>query len=134
VAPHASFGYQINGDSILAGDVASDSKAHLPNILSYAVGVDAGITHRLSASVDFLGQTLPDEKKLHHAPPVTDFVGISHSDTLTTIGTVNQASIATGGKINPWRGMLITAGVLFRVNNAGLHHRPAPLAGLAYTF
>ena len=130
----ASFGYQINGNSILAGDVASNTKDHLPNIISYTVGADAGVTRRVSVSVDFLGQTLHDEKQLHNAPPVTDFGGISQPDTSITTGAVNQASIATGGKINQLHGLLITAGVLFRVNNAGLHYKPVPMAGLAYSF
>ncbi len=134
VAPHASFGYQVNGDSILAGDVATDSKAHLPNIISYTVGLDAGITRRVSATIDFLGQTLPDERRVLNAPPVTDFVNVSHPDITTKTATVNQASFALGGKVNPVGRLLLTADVLFRVNDAGLHSKPVPLVGLSYTF
>jgi hypothetical protein len=134
VAPHASFGYQVNGDSILAGDVATDTKAHLPNIITYTAGLDAGITRRVSASVDFLGTTLTDEKKILNAPPVTDFVGVSHPDITTQTATVNQASIALGGKVNPFGRLLLTADVLFRVNDAGLHSKPVPLVGVSYTF
>jgi hypothetical protein len=134
VAPHASFGYQVNGDSILAGDVATDTKAHLPNIITYTAGLDAGITRRVSASVDFLGTTLTDQKKILNAPPVTDFVGVSHPDITTQTATVNQASIALGGKVNPFGRLLLTADVLFRVNDAGLHSKPVPLVGVSYTF
>ena len=134
VAPHASFGYQVNGDSILAGDVATDTKAHLPNIISYTAGLDAGITRHVSASVDFLGTTLTDQKKILNAAPVTDFVGVSHSDITTQTATVNQASIALGGKVNPFGRLLLTADVLFRVNDAGLHSKPVPLVGVSYTF
>lgn len=134
VAPHASFGYQVNGDSILAGDVAFDTKAHLPNIISYTAGLDAGITRHVSASVDFLGTTLTDQKKILNAAPVTDFVGVSHSDITTQTATVNQASIALGGKVNPFGRLLLTADVLFRVNDAGLHSKPVPLVGVSYTF
>jgi hypothetical protein len=134
VAPHASFGYQVNGDSILAGDVAFDTKAHLPNIISYTAGLDAGITRHVSASVDFLGTTLTDQKKILNAAPVTDFVGVSHPDITTQTATVNQASIALGGKVNPFGRFLLTADVLFRVNDAGLHSKPVPLVGVSYTF
>jgi hypothetical protein len=134
VAPHASFGYQVNGDSVLAGDVATDTKAHLPNIITYTAGLDAGITRRVSASIDFLGQTLPDEKKVLNAPPVTDFVNVSHPDISAKSATVNQASFALGGKVNPLGRLLITADVLFRLNDAGLHSKPVPLVGLSYTF
>jgi hypothetical protein len=134
VAPHATFGYQINGNSLLAGDIAANAKAHLPNIITYTVGADAGITRHLSASVEFLGQALHNEKKVFQAPPVTDFVGASHPDISTTTATVNQASIAVGGKVNPFGRLLITADVLFRVNAAGLHSKPVPLVGISYTF
>jgi len=134
VAPHASFGYQVNGDSLLAGDVARDTKDHLPNIISYAVGLDAGITRRISASIDFLGQTLPDEKQVLNSLPVADFVGVLHQDITNKSATVNQASLAFGGKVNPFGKLLITANVLFRVNDAGLHYKPAPMVGVSYKF
>jgi Putative MetA-pathway of phenol degradation len=134
VAPHASFGYQINGNSLLAGDVTADTKAHLPNIISYTAGVDAGITRHLSASVDFLGQALHNEKKISQAAPVVDFVGVSHPEITTSSATVNQASIAVGGKVNPFGRLLLTADVIFRVNDAGLHSKPVPLIGISYTF
>jgi len=53
---------------------------------------------------------------------------------------VNQVSIAfdradvAHGKVNPLGKLLVTANVLFRVNNAGLHSKPAPLIGVSYTF
>ena len=133
-APHASFGYQVNGDSVLAGDVATDTKAHLPNTITYTAGLDAGITRHVSASVDFLGTTLTDQKKILNAAPVTDFVGVSHPDITTQTATVNQASIALGGKVNPFGRLLLTADVLFRVNDGGLHSKPVPLIGVSYTF
>jgi hypothetical protein len=134
VAPHASFGYQVNGDSILAGDITADTKAHLPNVITYSFGADAGITRRLSVSADFLGQALPNGKRISQGTPIVDFVGVSHPDISTLKATINQASIAVGGKVKPFRMLLITANVLFRVNNAGLHFKPVPMAGLAYTF
>src|SRR6266436_8284014 len=58
VSPHASFGYQRNGDSVLAGDITTDTSLHLPDIITYSAGADAGITHRFTLSADFLAQSL----------------------------------------------------------------------------
>lgn len=133
ISPHASFGYQRNGDSVLAGDVTTDTSSHLPDIITYSAGADAGVTHRVTLSADFLGQSLVNAKKI--APSTfTDAAGATHSNIVTSTATINQASIAVGGKVNPVGRLLITANVLFRVNDAGLHSRPVPLIGVSYSF
>jgi hypothetical protein len=134
VSPHANVGLQVNGNSILAGDVTTDTKAQLPNVISYAVGADVGVARRLSLTADFLGQALQNEKKIAVAPAVADFSGGLHPDISVTTATVNQESVALGGKIRPTGRLLITANILFRVNQAGLQYKPAPLIGLSYTF
>jgi hypothetical protein len=134
VSPHANLGIQINGNSILAGDVTTNTKAQLPNVINYTAGVDVGVTRRLSLSVDFLGLALQNEKKIVKAASVTDFNGVSHPDIATTTATLNEDSIAVGGKFSPFGRLLVTANVLFRVNDAGLHFKPVPLIGLSYTF
>jgi hypothetical protein len=133
IAPHASFGYQRNGDSVLAGDITTDTSAHLPDIVTYSAGADAGVTHRVTLSADFLGQSLVSAKKIASST-FTDAAGATHSNIVTSTATINQASIAVGGKINPLGKLLITANVLFRVNDAGLHSKPVPLVGVSYTF
>jgi hypothetical protein len=133
ISPHASFGYQRNGDSVLAGDVTTDTSSHLPDIITYSAGADAGVTHRVTLSADFLGQSLVDAKKIASST-FTDAAGATHSNIVTSTATINQASIAVGGKVNPVGRLLITANVLFRVNDAGLHSRPVPLIGVSYTF
>ena len=134
VSPHANLGLQVNGNSILAGDVTTDTKAQLPNVISYAAGADIGIVRRLSLSADFLGQVLQNEKEIFQAQPVPDFTGALHPDIGVSTGTLNQESVAIGGKVSPVGKLLITLNVLFRVNEAGLHYKPAPLIGLSYTF
>lgn len=134
VSPHANVGLQVNGNSILAGDVTTDTKAQLPNVISYAAGADIGVIRRLSISADFIGQALQNEKKISLASPVPDFTGGSHPDISVSTATINQGSIAIGGKVNPLGKLLITANVLFRVNDSGLYFKPAPLVGLSYIF
>jgi hypothetical protein len=135
VSPHASVGFQGNGDSVLAGDITTQpaTKAHLPDIFTYSAGVDAGIVRRLSVSFDFLGQSIRDAAKIASST-FTDLVGDTHSNITTSMGTVNQASIAGGFKANLAGQLLVTANVLYQVNHAGLHSKPVPLIGLSYTF
>jgi Putative MetA-pathway of phenol degradation len=134
VEPHAAFGYQINGNSILAGNITNFTPDHLPNIMTYSAGVDAGITRRVTLSADLIGQTLFSVKKIL-SQSFTDFLGILHSTINTSSKeNINQESIAVGGKVNPIGKLLITANVLFRVNDDGLHYKPAPLVGVSYTF
>lgn len=134
VSPHANFGLEINGNSILAGDVTTDTKGQLPNVINYTAGLDVGITRRLGLSADFLGQTLQNEKRILQAAPVADFTGGTHPDIAVSTGTIDQSSVALGGKVSPFGKLLVTANILIRVNNVGLHYKPAPLVGLSYTF
>jgi len=135
ISPHATIGVQTNGDSVLAGDITTQpaTSGHLPDIITYSAGIDAGIVRRLSLSVDFLGQSLLDAAKI---APTTykDFVGDAHPNITTSKGTVNQESIAGGFKANLVGELLFTANVLYQFNHAGLHSKPIPLAGLSYTF
>jgi hypothetical protein len=57
-----------------------------------------------------------------------------HSNMVTSTATINQASIAVGGKVNPVGRLLITANVLFRVNDAACTQDPVPLIGVSYSF
>ena len=133
VSPHATFGYQRNGNSVLAGDITTDTSAHLPDALTYSGGVDVGVSHRLSISGDFLGQSLVNTKKLY-AVEFTDFSGASHANITSATATISQAYVSVGGKLNPFGKLLVVANVLFQVNEAGLHSKPVPLIGVSYTF
>jgi outer membrane putative beta-barrel porin/alpha-amylase len=139
VAPHGTFGYQRNGDSVLAGDPTGTAtstkivKAHLPDILTYNAGVDAGINRRLTVSADFIGQSLLSAARIR-ATTFTDFAGNILPTISASTGTVNQESISAGVKISPVGKLLVTANVLFRLNEAGLTSKPTPLIGFSYTF
>jgi hypothetical protein len=137
-SPHASLGYQLNGNSVLGGDISTYTAARLPDVFTYSAGADYGISTRLSLSGDFLGQTLRDAQKIATTATTTltadNSTIIHHPGLRTFTGTSNQASVAVGGKFNPFGKLLVTANVLFRVNDAGLHSKPVPLGGLSYTF
>jgi hypothetical protein len=136
-SPHASLGYQLNGNSVLGGDISSYTAARLPDVFTYSAGADYGISTRLSLSADFLGQTLRNAQKIATTATTTlmaDNSTIQVPGLVTSTGISNLASVAVGGKFNPFGKLLVTANILIRVNDAGLHSKPVPLGGLSYTF
>jgi len=142
IEPHASLGFQINGDSVLAVDpntIASKgawpagAKGHLPNVLSFDAGWDAGITKQVTLSGDLIGQSFFGVQTLTQTT-YTDFGGNVFPDIRGGKVTSNQLSFAAGGKFKLAGNLIVSANVLFRLNDAGLHYKPAPMIGLAYAF
>ena len=135
ISPHASAGFEGNGNSVLAGDVTSQpvTKAHLPDVFTYSAGADASVLHWLGLSADYIGTSLLNASRLETST-FTDFDGNGHQNINTFVSTVNQSNISMGAKVRPISRLLITGNVLFRLNDAGLHFKPSPLIGVSYTF
>lgn len=135
LSPHATAGFQSNGDSILAGDVtsATATKGKLPDVFTYSVGGDLGLGHRMSVSSDFFGQSLLHASQIR-AVTTTDVRGGEHANIASSTGTVNELSVAVGAKLELVQRLLLIGNVLFRVNDAGLHSIPVPLLGISYSF
>jgi hypothetical protein len=152
ISPHVNLGYEWNGDSILAGsiDVSSgtSTKAHLPNEFLYTVGADVGITRRLTANADFLGQRVFDGYRLSTRPftdqgQVTGVsggtvqVGTQHtfSDlSQPSTGSFDIRDLALGAKFSPFSRWLITGNVIIKLDDGGLRAKVVPLVGVSYTF
>jgi hypothetical protein len=49
-------------------------------------------------------------------------------------GTLNSILGTAGVKVNPWRNLLISAHVLFPLNDAGLRSKVSPVVGFDYAF
>jgi hypothetical protein len=136
VSPHGEIGYQFNGSSILAGDLATRKEGRLPDQFFYSAGVDAGITRKLTVAVDFLGE------RLYGAPGVVqgafvDVRGTSHPDVAQIFSihhSFNMNDLATGVKFSPVRKLLVTANLQIKLNDGGLRAKVVPLAGISYTF
>jgi hypothetical protein len=130
--PHVNLGYEVNGKSILAGDITTGRKEHLPNQFLYSAGVDIGVNRRLTLALDYLGQLVvhgPHLEETFVQRPFGNFPTIDlHKQSH------NLSSGATGFKFSPTRHLLLSANVLFKLNNAGLRANVAPLVGLSYTF
>jgi hypothetical protein len=155
-SPHANVGYQWNGKSVLAGNITGTTfgedatgaatitsgpatKASLPDQLFYFVGMDMGVTDRLTVNVDYLGQTVFDAPRVARTTFTTENIpGGTGPLTLDTIRgekkttTLNNGSV--GVKYNLFGGLLLTGNVLFRLDDHGLRQNVTPLVGLSYTF
>lgn len=137
LSPHATIGYQVNGDSILA--TQSNSSTHLPNSLTYTAGLDVSVVRSLGATVDLLGQSFFHSQKVFEAPRAP----LDHPDTACQSGTsalacqyetLNTDSLAIGAKYNPAGNFVIAANVLVKLDHNGLHYKPSPMIGISYTF
>jgi Putative MetA-pathway of phenol degradation len=135
VSPHASAGFEGNGNSVLAGTVTSQpvTKAQLPSVFTYSAGADASIRRWVGLSADYIGTSLLNAARIENST-FTDYKGIAHANVSTFTSTVNQANISLGAKVRPVARLLVTGNVLFRLNDEGLHFKPSPLIGVSYVF
>ncbi|MFN8093132.1 MAG: hypothetical protein U0599_13110, partial [Vicinamibacteria bacterium] len=126
-------GYLWNGDSVLAGDVVSGRKADMPDQLTWAAGVDWGVTSRVTFAVDVVGNHVTSSPRL-----VTQTFTAANGATFPQIDFVSETySIingAAGVKVNLGGRLLLDANVLFKLNDAGLRDRVTPLVGIEYAF
>lgn len=136
LSPHVNLAYQWNGRSVLAGDVTSGRKVDLPDRFLYVVGADIGLGERLSLAVDFLGERIIDSPRLVRRSFTA--VGAAGSFTFDDIAfeqaSFSVASAAAGVKLKVADKLLANFNLRFRVGQAGLSDRVAPLVGLEYVF
>lgn len=156
LSPHANFGFQWNGQSILAGDVTGtvvdenssgqvtiqNGKAishNLPREVLYSFGADYGASRRLTLAADYLGQTIFDAPGIALDTYITNNIpGGTGPIPMPTIKSVigyeylNTASL--GFKYELLDNLLLTANFLIKLDNNGLRQNVTPLIGLSYAF
>jgi hypothetical protein len=132
-SPHVNVGYQWNGKSVLAGNVATGSKDKLPGQLLYAVGFDYGVTKRFTLAADVLGQHVTGVERI----VLEDFKasnGALYPNARFARGSFDARSGAIGFKVNPVADLIASFNVLIGMTHAGLQARVTPLIGLSYAF
>ncbi len=135
LSPHLNVGYQWNGKSILAGNIAAQTKAPLPDQFFFAAGADAQLARGLTFSADLLTQRVFDGARVMPG----DFVasapdGQTYHQIVLEKASYSVADAAAGLKYNVAGRLLLTANVLFALNSGGLRDKVIPLVGLSYTF
>ena len=126
------------------------TKSRLPGDLTYSLGADYGVSKLLTLSFDYLGQTLINAPRVLRDYAQTDndsgvcnvvsgttYCGMS-SMTLPTISgtkdTITLSNFAVGLKYNLFHQLLLTADLLFRMDDKGLRQNVTPLIALSYAF
>lgn len=140
-APHVNVGYQWNGDSVLAGDVTSNVKAHLPNQFFYSLGTEFSAAKPLTITFDFLGQRVIDATGVVRTT-FTTAASTAHpensSKTFNNIALSNHSFNLNNGslgfKLNPFSSFVLTANLIFKMNDSGLRSTVVPMFGGSYTF
>lgn len=132
VSPHANLGYQWNGKTVLAGDPTTGYKRHLPSSIPYALGTDVGVAKYLTLNFDILGQRFINLDRILSNPYTRD--GQNFPDISFARNNTNVTNGAAGFKLNPAGRLLLYFNLLFKMNDAGLRSKVAPLFGLTYTF
>jgi hypothetical protein len=135
VSPHFNLGYQWNGKSVLAGDVLAGTKESLPNQMVYAVGLDFGISQRVTAAFDVLGFRVFDSPQLIQKTFTgLDAAATTFPDITFERRSFNQTTAAAGVKLNPGGSFLVDFNLLFKLDNHGLRDKLTPLFGIEYSF
>jgi Putative MetA-pathway of phenol degradation len=149
VSPHASVGYELNGNSLLYGDfiaTPTNTKSALPSRFLYVAGADVAVTKRITAAFDLYGQRVFGASQLESGQ-LADFGACNDSNCgVVTVGSPIPTSLlksnanisivdaSIGGKVRLSKHLLATGNVLLKLNDSGLRANVVPLAGISYVF
>jgi hypothetical protein len=133
VSPHVNLGYQWNGKSVLAGDIATSRKEDLPDQFIYAGGVEIGILKALTLVFDFLGQRVSDSPRFVQTT-FTAADGTTYPQVGFERGSFYVNDLALGLKLNLVGRLLLDANVLIKLNDSGLRDDVSPLVAFEYSF
>ena len=149
ISPHASVGYELNGNSLLYGDfvaVPTNTKSGLPSRFLYVAGADIAVTKRFTAAFDLYGQRIFEASQLLSGH-LDDFGACNDSDcavvtpgnpiptsTLKANTDISVVDASVGGKVRLFRNLVATGNVLFKLNDSGLRAKVVPLGGISYSF
>jgi hypothetical protein len=152
ISPHVLVGYQVNGSSLVGGDISTGTKDRLPGELTYSGGADFWITKRITAAFDIIGQEVFQARRTTSVPyqdlgqcqdgngnfcdPNTEPKPPNHYHTLSLVSpqSFNISNASIGVKVKPVSSLLITGNVLIKLNNGGLRSNLVPLIGISYAF
>jgi hypothetical protein len=163
VSPHVNVGYQVNGDSVLAGGIvaptsttpSSLAKGHLPNQFLYSGGADVVILpKRLAGTFDLIGQRIfnaqratvttqsflgpcgtPNTAMPGDAGYCTSPAANDSKPSLTqSTGSFNITNASLGAKVRVSDKFVIFGNALIKLDNGGLRATVVPLVGASFSF
>jgi hypothetical protein len=136
LTPNVSLGYQWNSSSALYTNSTSGAKLNLPSSLFYAGGVDFRVTKRFTLTGELLGQYIISGPRLAMGEITVPGAPQNPYPTVTTSADVSYTMNNLGGgfKVNPFKGLMVSAAVMFKLDDGGLRSKCVPLAGVSYRF
>jgi hypothetical protein len=127
VSPHVNVGYDVNGNSVLAGTIvaptattaSSLTTGHLPNQFLYAGGADVAILpKRLAGTFDFIGQRVINAQRAQVA--TQSFLGACGPAGLAPLDAANSNGYCTSPDPNVSQPALTGTRSSFNILNAAL--------------
>lgn len=123
---------------------AAETELEVPDEFNYAFGLVGGVTPRLTLSFDVIGRMLLDVKRFGIASqsfafrtanggPVAEATR-EPMDITERDARLNLLLGVAGLKLNLARTVLLSAHVLFPLNNEGLRSKVTPVIGIDYAF
>ena len=129
VSPHVNVGYTVG-----SGEVKDQ--------FNYVGGIEIAPSPKITVVADLLGRSVRDTlRTIDRSTPHTFREGLGAPLETTTLesvgfesGTLNSVLGTAGVKVNAGQRFLISAHVLFPINDAGLRSRVTPVIGFDYAF
>jgi hypothetical protein len=133
LAPHANVGYTFAG---------GNSVTNVSDQFNYVGGLELNITPRVTVVGDLVGRRFRNALRLSDTTTPHTFQQGPNAVTETTMletAAVTPDSLSSvlgtaGVKFNPWRNLLVSAHLLFPLNDAGLRSKVTPVVGFDYSF
>jgi hypothetical protein len=133
VSPHANVGYTFAG---------GNSVTTVSDQFNYVGGLELNVTPRVTVVGDFVGRRFRNALRLSDTTTPHAFQTSQDGPFQTTLletAAVTQGSLTSvlgtaGVKFNPWRNLLVSAHLLFPLNDAGLRSKLIPVVGFDYSF
>jgi hypothetical protein len=142
---------------------AAQPETELRDEVNAALGFDLVMTPRATLAVDVLGRSLLDAGRFREVdkvfpyesagtgtggggggggaggggggrPPSTTVQSVTHRELQLEPGDLRLFLGSLGIRFSPWRSVLVTAGLLFPLTDAGLRDRVTPTIGIDYGF
>jgi hypothetical protein len=133
-SPHFNIGYTVS-------DSSSNSLVNTTDEFNYAFGTEFTPHANVTIAADLIGRQLRGSGRLVEQPRTFNWrtqAGVTGSSTFNEFalqdGNLTSIFAAVGAKFNPARSFLITASVLFPLNDAGIRSAPVPVVGFDYSF
>ena len=161
ISPHLNLGYTYSsgelasgigfespssgfGQTVFRGQAAPGAgDLSVPDEINYTAGLTAAVSPRVTLSLDAIGRSVRDANRFDLVPQRftynTAAGGPFQAERADAVGITGRENIhillgVAGVKINVAKTLLLTANVLFPLNDSGLRAKISPVVGLDYAF